>query len=708
MNRSVYWIYRVRSKDLSEKGIREAMKDAVKRGADIISIASYRVKYDFGGAPEEEFALFNPSSILPIHEEAKDVDLLKLQVDIAHEEGLKTQTYINAHWYGVKYYNEHKDYVQIKSDGSPVDNLYGHGYSMCVNTGYRDRMFKIITDVAARGVDIVFLDGPAYYPGACYCDACRRKFYELYGMDMPTEEDWKNPAWRRFVQFRYRSIRDFLVDAQKAIREAGYKSMLYSNTSGQTWPVWQFALSMEDLWEGESILAAESYQYYRSTLGIPVWLYGWTAKYGNSVKQGKLFRLALSRAHEPWIFYNIPRAERRISVFQGIANGANLLEYNKESTDLIMLTKKWRRYLTDLISAAKVAMVWSRKTADYMYDEPGAMLGEVSFEAQAVQVQAAKPPSNIKAETIERYVHEVRGFYEMLIRLHVPFDLLGGVNITKENLSKYDVLILPSTSSLSEEQASAIREFVKAGGGLIASYKVGVQNELGDPYNDTILSDVLNVRYTGKIMGPLPWDYLRIKKEHTVMDGLPIHAEESGTLPSPEYNLKVEPSDEAEVLAVQIKHIASRYAKPSEEGPPAIIASKYGDGRILYFSGTFGGQYWSHGFLDYLKLMENAVKWVNPNSPVIETDAPETIEVTMHKGESWSLIFLANYNFAVRRPFNEIYPASNVKLKVRVESTPSKVMSLISEKPLKFKEADDGIEIYLPSIGEFEIVLLED
>ncbi len=42
-----------------------------------------------------------------------------------------------------------------------------------MNTPYRDRMFKLILEIAERGVDVIFLDGPAYYPGACYCKHCR-------------------------------------------------------------------------------------------------------------------------------------------------------------------------------------------------------------------------------------------------------------------------------------------------------------------------------------------------------------------------------------------------------------------------------------------------------------------------------------------------------------------------------------------------------
>ncbi len=112
---------------------------------------------------------------------------------------------------------------------------------MCVNTPYRDRMFKLILEIAERGVDVIFLDGPAYYPGACYCKHCRSMFEQEHGFPVPVREDWRNPAWRRFMIFRYNSIARFLKDGQRKLREKVFEALLYSNNSGQVWPSWSFA-----------------------------------------------------------------------------------------------------------------------------------------------------------------------------------------------------------------------------------------------------------------------------------------------------------------------------------------------------------------------------------------------------------------------------------------------------------------------------------
>ena len=706
--KGIFWLGSLRLKSLTEEEIRKACREAVERGVDIVDVRSYTCTRDYGGAPDEEFALFYPSRVLPV---AKNLerDLLKLQVDIAHEFGLITRTYLNAHWYGINFYEKHKDWAQIKADGSSIDNLYGHGYSMCVNTDYKERMVKLVLDVAKRGVDIIFLDGPAYYPGACYCNSCKEKFYEIYGEDIPKEEDWNDPLWRRFIKFRYRSLANFLVSLQRALQSSGFKTLLYSNTSGQTWPVWHFALSMEELWEGESILAAESYQYYTRTIGIPVWLYGWTAKYGNSVKRGKPFCLFLSGAHAPWTYYRIPEVERKLATFQGLANGANILEYYEDvMKDLVKLVKRWNKYFEGIKSIANVALLWSRSSADFMYDEPRKMITEVTFEAQAVQVEQVKPPANVKSESLKRYVEEVRGFYEMLIRLHVPFDLISDLNLTSEDLKKYDVLILPSSLCMSENQVKAIENFVENGGGLIASYEVSLRNEYGDPLDNFALSKVLGVEYLGKIYGPLPWDYMKLVKKHSILEGVPMYSRASeDMLPSPEYCLTTKPYSEDYVLAYQMTHMASRYAQLGDVTElPTIVALSYGKGKVVYFTGNFGGQYWGYGFLDYVKIIGNSLKWVSSVEFPARLRGSESVEMTVYRGDSWYLIFLANYNFVVRRPFCSVNEASNLSIKVKTDFTPSRVRALVQERDLGFKLSEGFLTIALPKIGEYEIILI--
>ncbi|RLE93357.1 MAG: hypothetical protein DRN04_07230 [Thermoprotei archaeon] len=105
----VYWLASVKNIKFEENELRRIYRELALKGINIVNVISYKCIRDLGGAPDIEYALFSLSSVLTVADEAKDIDLLKLQVEIAHEEDLLTRTYLNAHWYGYGFYSKHRD-----------------------------------------------------------------------------------------------------------------------------------------------------------------------------------------------------------------------------------------------------------------------------------------------------------------------------------------------------------------------------------------------------------------------------------------------------------------------------------------------------------------------------------------------------------------------------------------------------------------------
>jgi len=64
---------------------------------------------------------------------------------------------------------------------------------------------------------------------------------------------------------------------------------------------------------------------------------------------------------------------------------------------------------------------------------------------------------------------------QTLIQSRIPFDLVFDEHLA--DLSKYKVLILPDSECLSEQQITAVRQFVDRGGGLLASGGAGLYDE---------------------------------------------------------------------------------------------------------------------------------------------------------------------------------------------------------------------------------------
>ena len=708
-------------REFAPADIEKVAAEAAHKGCNLLETVPYK------GDINNEYTLFD-SSVLPKWDKAGKRDLLAEQVNAAHKAGLRTRTYLNVHYYGDDFYARHKDWAQVKADGSPIDTLYGHGYSMCVNTSYRERMFKLISEVASRGVDVVFLDGPAYYPGACYCPDCRTAFRAENGTEPPTKEDWKDPLWRKFVLFRYRSIAKFLKDGTRVLRQAGLSSLLYSNNSSQVWPSWSFALSAEDSFEGQGIIGMESYQYYTLPSGVPMWFQAWTTKLANSIKGEKPFCLFLAASHQPWFRQKIPPVEYLLGKLQGLANGADMFEDHGFATEatpegsrFFEMANRNESYYQSSSSAAKVALVWSRRTGDFFFEPPAEAGGE---EAQArvevekpagVAVQAgdfleAKRIAMWKYESERRTTEEARGFYEALVRLHVPFDLISDLNIRDADLARYDLLVLPNVACMSTEQVASIRTFVSSGKGLISTYKTSMFTELGDPREDFALADVFGVSSEGSVMPALKWDYMSVKGEHDVVKGIPSekpYQSDLKLLPSPEFVLRSTVTT-GRSLCVQLEPMPARYGDLTGETQNAtIVTNERGKGRSVFFPCAFGGQYWNNGFLDYLRIIANSVEWAGRSPTIVHTDAPETLETTAFAGDGFYLLHLINYSYALRRPFQRVFAVKGSKFLIHTGWKPSSVTSLYAKKRLDHSFKKGAVSFVVPEVHLYEAMLIK-
>ncbi len=77
-------------------------------------------------------------------------------------------------------------------------------------------------------------------------------------------------------------------------------------------------------------------------------------------------------------------------------------------------------------------------------------------------------------------------------QLHLQFDFIHEDQMQAGELSNYRVLILPWSSAISEAEAAAIREFVEAGGTVIADSYCGVRDDHG--HARAMLDDLFGIR----------------------------------------------------------------------------------------------------------------------------------------------------------------------------------------------------------------------
>ncbi|MGH9345081.1 MAG: beta-galactosidase trimerization domain-containing protein, partial [Terriglobia bacterium] len=94
--------------------------------------------------------------------------------------------------------------------------------------------------------------------------------------------------------------------------------------------------------------------------------------------------------------------------------------------------------------------------------------------------------------------HSTLGALETLTYSGRPVESLPEFRLTPEILSGFETLVLPEVEVLSDAHAQVIRDWVKQGGTLIASYRCGLLDEKRQPRSNFPLADVFGVDYVSE------------------------------------------------------------------------------------------------------------------------------------------------------------------------------------------------------------------
>lgn len=316
-------------------------------------------------------------------------DIIREYLPHARKYGLNVVAYLNMHWFAFDFADQHPGWEQLASDGIAYGRkhpLYACGTTLCINSGWRDWAMELIREVMRTGIDGVFLDGPVVYPDCCYCDSCREKFAARYGTDMPATEDWSDPNWANFVQFRSESLAEFLRDSREAVKSVNPDGVAFLNAGTWHANTWRFARCLDFVGEHEDFNGAEEFLHPGSP-NPP--LLGWaaTAKYLSA--GGKPAVVFNHHGMGTWHYIPLPKAEVQLAIAQTVACGANpwfaIFDYALDhSRDAAVESVKGiqgflsshEEYYTAAESFADVALLNSSQTATFYVSDYGEFYGE--------------------------------------------------------------------------------------------------------------------------------------------------------------------------------------------------------------------------------------------------------------------------------------------------------------------------------------------
>ncbi|WP_431215836.1 alpha-amylase family protein [Puia sp. P3] len=365
-------------------------------------------------------------------------------------------------------FDAHPDYISVTADGKP--RRHWANPDLWVTCAYGPYNLVFMTDVHREIMqryqpDGIFSNRWAGH-GICYCRHCTENFKKATGLDLPRSERRLDPAYQKWEAWRKDRLRDVWFTWDGEIRKQRASARFIPNGFPDKLETGKFA----DFFFADQ-------QARRGV--IPPWSNAMGAK---ELRAGlgmkpivNIFSVGVEEEYR-WKDSVQNDAEIRIWVAEGVANGMRpcFVKFGAYIYD-----KRWMKAVEKMYQAYLRNETYLKNTA------PLARIGLV-YSEQTSQKYGGKPWQ-------EKSNEHALGVYQALVEEHLPFEMVNDKLLDRDHLKPFRLLILPNIAALSDSQCRQLRDFVNAGGSLLATFETSLYDEEGQPRNDFGLTDLFGV-----------------------------------------------------------------------------------------------------------------------------------------------------------------------------------------------------------------------
>jgi hypothetical protein len=576
----------------------------------------------------------------------------------------------------------HPEWFKRDLQGNPLQHTEdARLYQTCIFTTYfTDYIPAIMREVNSRyDVDGIFTNAwpPIGHLPVCYCDQCKT----LPAPNTPAYWDKFNA---RFV-YLWR-----LYDA--IAKEKSANNLFFANMGG--------AIKC-----GPNLKALEGLSDWfncdnqgRGGEAAPIWGCSLQGRVCNAVMKGRTSTNVVgSWATGAPRWRNIAKspAETRMWMNECVASGMVPWYHFIGAEDGLGADRRWQepgreffdwlaghdRHFKNKSSMASIAVVMGQRT-QLFYQSPG--------EGDSSQ--------------------SVQGLYYALLEGRFPFDFVHEDDLGADNLKKYNVLLLPNIALLSDAQCQQLRDFVAAGGSLLASFETSMYTEQNVRRADFGIADIFGIQNAGAPKTSTGNGFLaRIERTHPILDGF----HNTDWIPGAEFLLPIAPVNDP-VLTVVPAYVAYppelSYPPVPKTNDPAIVVKQSGASRLVYFPSDIERTMWRSGNTDLSRLIQNSVRWLaNGNAPV-QVQGDGLIETFASETDAGFAVHILNYTNpnAHKGWVRDFHPIGEQRVSMTLPAgrSVSRVELLRAEKTIPFRQTANTIEFVIPSVLDYEVAAM--
>lgn len=526
----------------------------------------------------------------------------------------------------------HPEWEQIGADGNPLRMFLYPCYCMS-NDEFRDHVCAHMAECTAKyPMDGWFLDLQYFSPEGCYCTSCREKFAERFGYDL-APASFTTASWLDFYTYQVDTREQFL----KASRDAcnAVKPGLSWSWNGCGSPV---SISAT-LHHGADYLSTEAHP--------PGYLHAeYATRYCEGL--GMPFTLFMPESQGSWGDWTVttPETIKGLSAV-ALAHGGSL---NINHVP----------YPCGDYGGSVPQVIWDtiKETFDWVAQREEFCTGKAPVPVVGVIHSAENAKLLAAMSRQEKYAHlryemsaNEQALAQLLGELHIPWEIRF-TDITLEEMRQYELLIVPFIPHISEELGARLREYVRGGGKLLATWTSSLFDKTGEQLENFTLADLFGVDFKEVSRFSVSYiDDLDAVFQPTVPD-MPLLLKDaaSGVLNPKNRVLCTHPHSGTQTLArimdpvIESDFNTGHYVYHDHAPPgyrtdyPAIARNEFGRGEVIYLPVPFMKAYITKHSPFLKELFRVLVQDVLHVSEKVHVTAPGVVKsALMHDSEGWLL-----------------------------------------------------------------------
>lgn len=638
-----------------------------------------------------------------------DRDLYGEIVKDAREHGLAVLARMDSNRADAAFYVEHPDWFTVDSEGRPY--RAEDRYIACVNSGYYEEFLPdVLREIVERSRPDGITDNS--WSGLersriCYCVNCARAFRDDTGLKLPSKSDWDDATYRRWISWSYaQRVRIWELNNRVTQDSGGPACLWIGMNSGDIVAQSARFRDYKAICERTEIIMLDSqartqlggFQSNAETGKLIHGLLGWDRLIPESTAMYQAGRPTFRLASKPEPEIRMWAVEGFAGTIQPWWHHIGAFHEDRRQYHSAEALFRWhaenQEYLVDRRPVANVGVVWTQENVDF-------------YGRDAAEERVTLPRLGVR---------------EALIRARIPSIPVHADHIERD-APELAVLILPNTGALSDAQCAAIRRFVEAGGGLIATGETSRYDEFGDARVDFALADLFGIEGSGTHHGsmgaPDPgWEtwaqhsYLRFDDRSHIADGFV----DTDVLP---FGGRLEVVRARQGATVSLTFVPPFPIYPPEmswmrqptSALPAVILNEPGNGgRVAYLAADIDRCFGRDYLPDHGRLLANLVRWAARDRTLLQVHGPGVIDCHLYQQPGRLILHLVNLTNpgAWRPPLHELVEIGRFRVRVQLLEgvTGRSARLLVAGKNATLNVDDGWAEFELEAILDHEVVVV--